>query len=154
MGQVVYIGVFLDEKSRTELLRLVMPRHANVFAEHVTVCFKPTEERLEQYRQGVAWANFASDAWPIIKFGDRVAFKAIGIAHDEKGQAVRVRGVPSSNENPHITISCAEGTKPMYSNQLLKEGMIEIFDEPIELVGILDTFPRSLNLVRGETNHG
>lgn len=132
---MVYVAVFLDRESREKLLKLVDPRHPNVFAHHVTVCFKPSQEQLKSF-----------------KLPERVEFEAISIVHDEKGQAVRVRGVPSQNEHPHITISCADGVKPVYSNELLKGGKVEEFDEPIGLVGVLDTFPRSLT-TEGE-NHG
>lgn len=129
---VVYVGVFLTKASRDELLRLVPPRHHRVFAEHVTVLFKPTLQQLSRF-----------------SFGERVEFQAMGVVHDARGQAVRVRGVPSDNEHPHITISCAPDTKPVYSNQLLKTGRVEFFDEPIELVGIMDSFPRTTEVNNG-----
>lgn len=121
---VVYVGVFLSTDSREKLLYLVAPAHEAVFAHHVTVQFKPTAEQLAQY-----------------KVPERVEFQAIGMVADERGQAVLVRGVSSANENPHITISCAKGTKPAYSNELFKKAEITLFAKPINLVGTLDTFP-------------
>jgi hypothetical protein len=132
VSAIVYVGVFLEKESRDKLLKLVPPRHPTIYAEHVTVCFKPSLQQL---------ANF--------KLGERIEFQAMGVVFDARGQAVRVRGVPSENEHPHITISCALATKPVYSNQLLKQGRVDFFDDPIDLVGIMDSFPRTTEVNNG-----
>ena len=35
-------AVYLDEESRATLLRAFPPRHASVFADHVTLCYQPS----------------------------------------------------------------------------------------------------------------
>lgn len=61
--------------------------------------------------------------------------KIIGQAYDQKGFAVLVENAKSKNKFPRITISCAEGVAPVYSNELLekasKEGSLEMFKEPL-----------------------
>lgn len=96
----------MTEESHRLLLAKVPPRHPFVHAHHMTVAFNPTIERMEHYR-------------PMI--GQELRLKVIGVAEDEKGQAVRVEG-PSENANPHITISCADGVPAKYSNDLLSKG--------------------------------
>jgi hypothetical protein len=108
-----YTGVFLDESSHKALLDWwgehtdTPTLHGKVWAHHMTIKFKPTAEELE--------------ATPI---GQKVKLRVIGWAADEKGQAVLVapEGISSSNEHPHITISTAPGTSPVYSNSLLGKG--------------------------------
>jgi hypothetical protein len=107
-----YTGVFLDESSHKALLEwwekhTNTPLHAKTWAHHMTIAFKPDAEKLE--------------ATPI---GKKVHLKVIGWAADEKGQAVLVEpvGVASDNKHPHVTISTAPGTQPVYSNELLGKG--------------------------------
>ena len=89
------------------------PIHKNVFNKHITVIFKADQDETADL------------------VGKEATVKLISHHKDEKGQAVKVE-IPEwlkklSNREPHITISCAEGTKPMYSNDLIKS-----VGEPIE----------------------
>lgn len=109
---VTYTGVFLDESSHKALVEwwkhhTNTPLHSKLWAHHMTIKFKPTAEEVE--------------ATPV---GKKVHLKVIGWAADEKGQAVLVepQGVASANKHPHITISTAPGTGPVYSNELLAKG--------------------------------
>ncbi len=63
--------------------------------------------------------------------------KVIGRAWDEKGDALLVENAKSSNKYPHVTLSCAEGVSPVYSNQLIEEAVasnsVEYFKNPEEI---------------------
>jgi len=83
--------------------------HEKHFRHHMTIKFKPSEEEVVS-----------------LPIGEDVKLKVIGYAADDKGQAVMVSGVSSSNSIPHITVSTAEGTSPVYSNELLGLGITEV----------------------------
>ena len=125
--KVIYVGVFLDEAQRKKLLAAVPARHSKVHADHVTLVFQPSPEELEKF-----------------DLGSTVELEVAGEAFDEKGQAVLVdlRGVDSKNAHPHITISTADGTKPVYSNTLFEKMTgFHVLNEPLVLVGTVDTYP-------------
>jgi hypothetical protein len=105
----IYIGLFLDEASNSKLFSAFAPKHETKYGHHTTIKFKPTPEDIEK-------ANL----------GQKVTINVIGYAEDEKGQAVVVSGIDSGNKNPHITISTASGTSPVYSNELLETGYEDI----------------------------
>lgn len=129
MSLPVYIGIFLTPSSRQQLLRDFPPVYANVFADHVTLIFKPKESDLAKF-----------------DFGSIVRLKVVGYAQDQNGSAVLV-DLPSEIEKkpgqkPHITISTAPGIKPFYSNKLIaKPSNIERVS-PKTYQGIIDEFPR------------
>jgi hypothetical protein len=123
--KVIYLGVFLTAESREQLLARFPPAFTDVHADHVTLIFRPTDEERA--------------ALPL---GKVALLEVIGISRDEKAQAVLIRGVESRNAHPHITISTAPGTKPVYSNELLARGGWEPVTG-VTLEGIYDTFPRT-----------
>lgn len=122
---VVYVGVFLDEASRAELLTQVPPAHADVHASHLTIAFRPSAELLAT-----------------LPLGEERELEVFAVAADDRGQAVAVRGVASANAVPHITVSTAPGTKPFYSNDLLARTPLLVI-EPFRIRGVVDTYPRS-----------
>jgi hypothetical protein len=87
----------------------------------MTMKFRPSTEELEKT--------------PI---GQKAKLKVIGWASDEKGQAVLVapEGVASANAHPHVTISTAPGTNPVYSNDLLAKGSNRVSGPT--LTGVVD----------------
>lgn len=99
-----YLSIVLDEASRLRVQRLAV--HPQVYGDHVTVAYQPTESQLKQLRPHV---------------GKWFKFEATAIAQDSKGQALRVTGTPSINAHPHVTVSCVEGVEPVYSNKLLEK---------------------------------
>jgi len=103
----VLVKALLTPGSQQILLQRIAPVHEWVKGTHMTIAFNPPMERFEQKYQ------------PII--GQPVALRVVGQAQDEKGQAVVVEAM-SENRIPHITISCASGIGPVYSNQLLAGG--------------------------------
>ena len=125
----VYIGVFLTPSSRQQLLRDFPPVYENVFADHVTLIFKPKEDDLRQY-----------------DLGSIVRLKVVGYAQDQKGTAVLIDLPPeiktSPGQKPHITISTAQGIKPFYSNKLIANASNIERVSPKTDKGILDEFPR------------
>lgn len=100
----MFVSAVLTDRSRALLLRRVPPAHANVFAHHVTMAFDPDPVVLARYQQ---------------MEGRRLRIPVVAVAVDDKAQAVLV-GAESENEHPHITISTAEGVKPVYSNELFE----------------------------------
>lgn len=126
----VYAAVFLTPWSINKLLTVVRPRHPRVFAEHLTLGF----------------GRHMEDAYPL---GYPAMFTVTAVTEDERGQAVTGYLDPytdayrSRQQFPHITISCAEGIKPFYSNDLLKQNQPMVLVQPIQLLGIIDVFPRT-----------
>jgi hypothetical protein len=111
--EIEYTALFVD--SPEKLLKMFPAKHSKVFAHHSTNWYKPTSvEGLE--------------------IGNKNLLKIIGQASDQKGFAVLVENAKSKNKFPHITISCAEGVAPVYSNELLekasRDGSLEMFKDP------------------------
>lgn len=130
----VYVGIFLDEDSKKTLLEYVRPIHPNVFGEHLTLAFG--RHMLESYSLGI-----------------KVDLDVFASIEDERGQCVLVKpdpliGLIWEKQDPHITISCADEIKPIYSNALIKNGLntndSSTTQKPISLhlTGVLDYFPR------------
>lgn len=63
--------------------------------------------------------------------------KVIGRVTDERGDALLVESSKSNNANPHITLSCVEGTTPFYSNKMIENavatGQVVYFESPIDI---------------------
>ena len=130
--KALYLGAFLTPIGKETLkrwwLRVVKkPLHQNEYMHHMTIKFKPTPEEVL--------------ALPV---GNTVTLRIVGYAADDKGQAVLVSGVESSNSLPHITVSTAnmpvpveeeeqmldepktKKVSPVYSNELLSRGITEV----------------------------
>ena len=113
---IIYTAEFIkDQKS---LLEKCPPKHNRVFAHHSTIVFKP--------------GNLDG-----IDVGKESSMKILGRVFDEKGDALLIENSKSNNKHPHITISCADGASPVYSNELIKKGLesgtIQFFEEPEEI---------------------
>lgn len=101
-----YVAVVLDEQSVAVLQGMAV--HSNVHCHHLTLSFRPSDEE---------WAK----DYATIE-GQTLELSVVGIAADDKGQAALVAlplGIACKNANPHVTISCAEGIAPKYSNDLI-----------------------------------
>jgi hypothetical protein len=105
MKKVIYTAVFLTEESAEDLkawaAALVGELLPKTFCHHMTIAFRP------------------KDGLGDLVVGQEVELKVVAVAHNDRGQAVEVVGFDSNNDVPHITISCAEGVSPVYSNELL-----------------------------------
>lgn len=113
--KILYTGLFL--LTQKELIKKFPPKHGKVFAHHITISFKPKD----------------LDG---IELGKRVQVKVIGRVTDDKGDALLVDNNLKSNfKYPHITLSCAEGVMPVYSNEMIEKaiesGSIEYLKEPV-----------------------
>lgn len=119
--KTIYWAVVLNDESRVKLLSIFYPRHPNIYAEHMTVAFKPSD-------------NVEEALLPDI--GKEFHILATSHYYDSKGQAVSVVG-PRIDPGPaHITISCNNGVKPVYSNELItKEKGNPVV--PVDLTGRL-----------------
>jgi hypothetical protein len=144
-----YLGGFLTEFGKNTLLaRFGTPAHKRVYADHVTLAFNPGEEEMAKFKA------FDKSKPRLIHI--------IGYMRDDKGEAalVRLADLPfCTNSNPHITLSCAEGVPPSYSNSMLSthdvkkmrlvttgEQLFVYQFEPFEVEVIYDTFPRTQQL--------
>lgn len=111
----LYTGVFLSEVSRRWLLETFHPRHPVLFADHVTLSFKPTLEEVKKIKN---WYN---------EFGTKeIGIQIVRHVIDEFAQAVVIRLLDSIppyciRNLLHITISCGETIRPSYSNILIEK---------------------------------
>jgi len=106
--KTIYWAILLHNDSRSKLLKKCKPIHSNVFAEHITIVFNPTQKQ---------------DEIMMDQLGHERTLTVTGFRVDDKGQAVVVTGERRLDGGiPHITISCADKTKPFYSNELLDGG--------------------------------
>lgn len=123
--QVVFTEVALTNPGQLqdwwvhELGQLTLSK---LFMHHVTLAFKPDAAEVE--------------ALPL---GQRVRFKVVGWAADNKAQAVVVRlsGL-TAERTPHVTVSTS-GVSPTYSNELLARGWQPVDGPTLEgIVGFFD----------------
>jgi len=126
-SQTIYWAMLLDDDCVERLKDSINPAHSNVYAEHITLCFQPNDEQDERWMK---------------RLGEDVMVTAIGRATDKKGDALLIDGIERDDGGiPHITISCAKGTKPFYSNALLAKGHDSIWAFDIE--GIIARYTKS-----------
>ncbi len=120
-----YLAVRLTDEAAHEVRGLAV--HPSVHGHHTTLHFTPTEEEYE-----AAYAAL---------IGQGVRLTVLGMVQDDRGQALAVQlpqGVACKNANPHVTISCAEGTTPKYSNELLANGAPLALVALTELAGTIE----------------
>ncbi len=116
----IYSGVFLTDESRKKILQAFVPKFENVYADHLTIHFKPTINQIES-----------------LVLGKTVDLLITGIAEDDKAQALVVQTDLSENAHPHITLSTRPDTKPVYSNELIEKSGFKKLPEPINIQGII-----------------
>jgi len=127
MAKTIYWAVILTDRSSNLLKTMFKPEHPKVFAEHITICFGPTEEQEQKWSE---------------RLGEMIRMKVVGEGKDKKGHAVVVTGIDRDGGGiPHVTISCAKGTKPFYSNALLSEGYSRV--EEIPLAGTIARYTKN-----------
>jgi hypothetical protein len=112
-----YLALLLTNDSKRKLLRACPPKHARVFAHHVTCLFNP-----------ISFLPDKSDF--LLPYMDLLEQKFNVIVHTEVfnnfGHAVKVYVPPAFKElnksqNHHITISCQDMIYPVYSNKLIDD---------------------------------
>jgi hypothetical protein len=128
--KTIYWAVKLDDDSRAALLTQFPAQHRNVYAEHMTIVFQPSED---------------VDKALMEECGTKVNLEIIGYGSDKRGQAVVVKSDNVSRIGggiAHITLSCVGGTRPVYSNSLLKKHWDPISSSLI-LSGVIARFTRN-----------
>lgn len=127
----VYAAVFLTEDSKRRLLEKVPPKHPNVYAEHMTLGF----------------GRHLKEKYPL---GEVIEILATTIHEDERGQCVGVWPGDAAplfweSQQPHITVSCAEGVKPFYSNELIANYKPNETSRLTNIIlhGVVDYHPRT-----------
>jgi hypothetical protein len=100
-----YIAAVLTENSSNVLKTRIPPIHSDSYYHHMTMCFKPDEKVYQKYADLVHKS---------------IELKAEAVFYDKKGQALFLDTKFSENSYPHITLSCADGVKPFYSNTIFE----------------------------------
>lgn len=94
--KIIYSGVFLTPKSRSELLEKFPINYNNMYADHVTIEYEPSE--------------YSVRGLPI---GEMVEIKVTGYAKDDNVTAVKCIVL---DRERHITLSTKPGINPAESN--------------------------------------
>lgn len=103
--KIIYKAILLDEEGRNKLMSVFPPFFDETFYHHMTVHFN----------NGVP-INLDD-------VGSQVNIKVVGYKRDDKAEAVVVQGYDRvDGKIPHITLSVAQGVKPVYSNKLVEGG--------------------------------
>ena len=109
-----YIEFKLDDASKAYLKALTKKlfgnSYPNVFCDHVTLAYG--QEQVAAFDEGLMGVFGKFEAWNVIS--------------DEKGAALeldreKLKCLGVNNEHPHVTLACAAGIKPVYSNTLIAE---------------------------------
>jgi len=109
--KLAYVGVVLDKPSdlsqwwHRNTTAALPPLRDKIRSHHMTVQYKPSTEEAER-----------------IPLGKSISLKVIGWAANDDVQAVVVKGYPSVNKVPHITVSTGGGTSPVEAQKLLAKG--------------------------------
>ena len=105
---VIYSAILIDESDKAKLLADSI--HPNKYGEHVTLHY---------------FGNNGGTDTPYA--GTRVELTLKKHYSDDRGDAwtvecddASVNEIKDDAQTLHITVSCADGTKPVYSNQLIK----------------------------------
>jgi hypothetical protein len=129
-SRVLYTALFVD--SPDQLLSRFKPKHPQVYAHHLTLKYKP--ESIKD-----------------LEIGKKIELKIIGRVSDDNGDALLVEtDLKTEGKYPHITLSCAEGFRPNYSNQMVEkavlDGTVEYFDD-VEYIETTEGYENGENKV-------
>jgi hypothetical protein len=111
MENWIYVGLFLDDKSKKFLKRLYsIPKGWKEYYDHMTVVFNDGSQ-------------FAEDVKSVNEkhFHKRLTLKVIAVGISEKAMALKVElpgGVVCANKIPHITLGTSLEGKPVDSNDI------------------------------------
>lgn len=115
-----FCEVALNKFSKMKLLSNIggdIPENWDVIAHHMTVCFN---SKVPSNLQG--------------QIGKLKTMNVTHVGKSEDAIAVRVEGIYSSNEIPHITIATTKGTNPRVSNDITDWVKLK---SPFKVSGIL-----------------
>lgn len=112
MSKIIYSALFINDPG--VLKAHFSPVHSNLFYHHSTIEFNPQDV-----------SN--------IEVGKKVSLEIIGRITTDRIDALLVKSPKSKNTYPHITLSTADGVKPVESNKAFTEhpDLIQMFDHPI-----------------------
>ena len=108
-------------KNPSDLIIRFNPAYPNVYCHHSTI-------------------QFGNPDITKIEVGKTYKINAIGLARNDKADAILIENPKSNNKYPHITLSTAQGIKPVYSNELMKISILKdeiiMFDVayPIDII--------------------
>jgi len=130
MDNWVYIGVFLDEKSKKKIKKIYnIPNGWTEYIDHMTVAFN----------NGSYEASVAKDICD--KIGEKkIKLKVIGQGLSDKAYALRVEmpaGILCTNHISHITLACSPEGKAVDSNYIENWHNIS---NPFTIKGTLKTY--------------
>lgn len=108
MATVIYSAILIDESDKAKILANSI--HPNKYGEHVT---------LHYFGDGGGTDTPYAGTPVVLRLKEHFS--------DDKGEAwtvecdnESVNALKDDSQTLHITVSCADGTKPVYSNQLIK----------------------------------
>lgn len=112
MSKPIYSALFVDDPGK--LKSEFPPVHPNLFYHHSTIEFNPQDV-----------SN--------LEVGKKVSLLVTGRITTDRVDALLVKNAKSKNAYPHITLSTANGVKPVESNKAFTEhsNLIQMFDHPI-----------------------
>lgn len=102
---VIYSALFVDDIN--SLKEKYPPVHPNEFYHHSTIAFQPK--------------NGKND----LEVGKKYIIAINGRVTTDKIDALLVENKKATNDNPHITLSTAEGIKPFASNTEIEKAITE-----------------------------
>lgn len=115
----IYAGFFLDKSSRQRLLDALPPLHANVSADHITVCFRPPFETLRRlFHRGAIGTQRSFDVTAHLD-EDGVQAVSLQPCEDSSGNTDEA----SSDGALHVTVSLAEGARAKSAGAFLARAL-------------------------------
>lgn len=115
-GKIPYTASFVLDPGK--LLAAFPPKHKHIFGHHLTL-------------------KFNVKSFESVEVGKKSLLKIIARVFDENGDALLVETDRSEKKYPHITLSCAEGVRRSYSDEMITNAVlshnIEYFKEPFEI---------------------
>ena len=132
MSKWIYVGIFLDEKSKKKLKKkFEIPSGWREYFDHMTVIYNDES----QYAYDIKSICDALE-------GEKVKLQVVSQGISDKAYAVHVKvpaGIPCGNKISHITLATSpRGGKPVDSNYI--ENWIDISDKNLYVTGTLKTY--------------
>lgn len=131
MDKWIYVGIFLDEKSKKKLKKIyTIPDGWIEYFDHMTVIFNDG-------------SDYAKDVKSIANKleGTKVKLQVVSQGISDKAYAVHVKvpaGIPCGNKISHITLATSPIGKAVDSNYI--ENWIDITNKCLYVTGTLKTF--------------
>ncbi len=111
-AKVVYSAVLIDDSDRDRIVENAV--HPNLYGDHVTLWYYGGAEMDTPYA------------------GERVELNLTRHFADDRGEAwlvscgnKHVKEIMEPSQVLHVTVSCADGTKPVYSNELVRHSFAD-----------------------------